>query len=146
MNLHLKKSQVKRLEKPFHNIDSNGDGKLSLPEMTQFMRENDLDYALAPAIFAIFDVNGDGVLSFEEFTSFVEACGKTASVPRHIYRLLFQALDKDRDSLIAPPDIKFFGECCKVEMTEDEIVAELERTHPGKRLGSFEEVCMMFNI
>ena len=141
----LTKAQVKALEKPFHAMDKNGDGKLDPEELTEFFRSNSLDVTMVPALFKIFDGNNDGVLSFEEFAQCMLACQKTQKIPRHIFRLLFNALDKDRDGLLDLKDVIFFGECCSLPLTEAEIREELEVKNP-KEGATFEHLCRMFQI
>ena len=59
-----------KIDRIFHLLDTNGDGRISLEELTKVMRDLGATGDDALELMQLLDANSDGSLSSDEFDSF----------------------------------------------------------------------------
>ena len=72
----VKKEDVNGVISPFHHLDKDGDGELSIGEVRKFITQ-ELELPLSQteinSVIDELDVSGDGLVSIEEFEDFLKA-------------------------------------------------------------------------
>ncbi|KAG5560457.1 hypothetical protein RHGRI_003692 [Rhododendron griersonianum] len=54
----------------YESIDTNGDGKVSVQEYLDFLKQKGYNRYVPPNLFKLLDKNNDGTLDFEECVTF----------------------------------------------------------------------------
>ena len=134
--------QIQRYQETFNRIDLDHNGSLDQYEFSCFLTSIGLDPRLTPACFKVFDTNRNGTLSFDEFVNYLKNCEIAQSNPRHLYRLIFDAIDQDKNGALDEVEIVEFLSLLGIPITPElakEEVKELDKN--GNGLVEFEEIC-----
>lgn len=108
----LSPEQLDVLEAQFDLIDLNGDGRISMDELSALLRReayahlSDRQRQQILDSYASVDANGDGVVSFDEFVELVTR----EQDPREAYRQAFDAYDLDGDGFLTAADFQRIAE------------------------------------
>jgi hypothetical protein len=71
-------------------LDKNGDGRISIEELTEVMEDLGAEGEDAMALMHLLDANSDGSLSFDEFESFQrQVCASFTSVANYPSTVVF---------------------------------------------------------
>lgn len=134
--------EIQKYQDIFNRIDLDHNGALDQYEFSCFLTSIGLDPRLTPACFKVFDTNRNGTLSFDEFTNYLKHCEIAQNDPRHLYRLIFDAIDQDKNGALDEVEIVEFLNLLGIPITPElakEEVKELDKN--GNGLVEFEEIC-----
>lgn len=120
------KNEQDEMKKEFDRIDRDRSGKLDMKEIGAFLERSGMEKCFARLVIKIFDTDGDGVVSFAEFCEYLNVTASLDENPTGIFKLLFDALDTDKDGTITSPQLKEFVACFGVEMNDEEIARTVE--------------------
>eukprot|EP00756_Hemistasia_phaeocysticola_P029041 Hpha_TRINITY_DN16206_c1_g3::TRINITY_DN16206_c1_g3_i6::g.15071::m.15071 len=126
--------------KLFHEMDGNGNGKLSLAEIDKAIDEKYPDYDHKPVLMRAMKLsdregNHDGLLEAKEFTEFVEFLSLYTDLWKK-----FETVDKGHDRRISPAEFREMVPSLDMEISDpDAAFAEIDRDHGGQIL--FDEFC-----
>lgn len=132
------KKDIEKLRNMFESVDTDGDGELTVEELSQVL-VNGMGYykkkamQQAAIIMEKCDTNGDGKLSFEEF-SHVHASMQLSSDEMLIHTC-FSVMDENNDGTI---EIQELQDALKLDREEAEVVFK-EADLNGDGVISFEE-------
>lgn len=114
----------------FREIDVNGDGEVSLEEITDFFSIMGVD--VAPDLEEVYracDSNGTGALNVVEF---IAATMSVDKVDKKLYSEVFRLLDRTNSGNIVAQDLGILFRSSKFDAQErDQIIAEAESTIRG---------------
>lgn len=139
---YFSQEQIQKYKETFSKIDLDHNGVLDQYEFSCFLTSIGLDPRLTPACFKVFDSNHDGTLSFDEFLNYLKHCEKAQTDPRHLYRLIFDAIDQDKNGALDESEIVEFLNLLGIPVTPEiakEEVQELDKNGNGRV--EFEEIC-----
>jgi Ca2+-binding EF-hand superfamily protein len=108
----LSPEQLEALKAQFDVIDLNGDGRISIEELSVLLRReayahlSDRQRQEIVESYASVDADGDGAVSFDEFVELVTR----AQDPRAAFRQAFDAYDLDGDGFLTTADFQRIAE------------------------------------
>ncbi|VDM30318.1 unnamed protein product [Hydatigera taeniaeformis] len=111
----LTPEQVLEIRRSFNYFDKNGDGSISLEELTAAFGTigHAHDHTLIGNLFKEADVNGDGTIDYKEFVSLMamsfqsqNQAGNSSSSRNDMYREAFTRFDVNNDGVIDSNDLK----------------------------------------
>lgn len=101
---NLKDHDVEKLREAFQTLDSNGDGELTLEEITSLSKSIDVDEQFLTAAFAKADTEGKGVLCYTDFlTTMID---EQQLAKREACFEAFRAFDTDRSGRLSVAELK----------------------------------------
>merc|ERR1712039_765624 len=102
----LDDGQIKALRESFKCIDANGDGKLSMAELTEGLEKSGLDLSGldVKGIIANMDGDGSGSVDYTEFLA--AALDKKAALTEEVLWTSFNVFDQNGDGKISPEELK----------------------------------------
>eukprot|EP00415_Alexandrium_ostenfeldii_P005135 UN5135 len=99
----LEDQHVQEHRSAFRALDTDGDGCLSLNELSHGCPELGLSSEDAKRLFRQLDVDGSGTI---EYTEFLGAAVSKSTLPRYALWEAFRVCDKDGDGVILPGEIE----------------------------------------
>ncbi|KAG0467286.1 hypothetical protein HPP92_018866 [Vanilla planifolia] len=95
----------------FHCVDSNGDGKISAPELQGCVRRlvgEDLGDEEARSVVAMHDSDGDGLLCFDDFVRLMVGCDEGEEEEKEERRLreAFKVYEMEGEDCITPKSLR----------------------------------------
>ncbi|OHS99836.1 Calmodulin-5/6/7/8 [Tritrichomonas foetus] len=142
MSTPYTQEELNGFKEKFDMIDLDHSNSLDQYEFSSYLTSIGLDPRLTPACFKVFDVNGDGTLSFDEFVEYLKHCKIAETDPRHLYKLIFDAVDKDKNGSIDANEICEFLGLLGIPMTPEMAQEEVKVIDKdGNGLVEFNEIC-----
>ena len=145
--LHFSEAEIQSFHSVFNQIDINHDGHLNQIELTDFMTRVGMDVRFIGATLKVFDHDHDGTLSFDEFLEYLDACNQTEKNPRHLFKLIFDAVDDDHNGELSVDELLVFVSLCGQPMARSDVVVELKKIDiDANGEVNFDELCRTFGI
>jgi len=110
----LDDSQIKTLRQTFESLDANGDGHVSMAELTEGLEQSGFDLS-GPSVRRIvtnMDGNGSGEVDYTEFLA--AALDKKAALTEEVLWTAFNVFDRNGDGKISPEELKICLDCSDV--------------------------------
>lgn len=102
------KEDKANLFEAFKAIDADQNWRLSTDELQVFMNECNLDSTFTELIMRIIDKDDDKMVVFSEFLSFIDLLKKVQSDSKVLFKMLFNAIDKDGNGYLDQKEIGEF--------------------------------------
>lgn len=147
MTTNFTQKELDSMKDLFDKIDTDKNGYLDKHEFKSFLEKSGLDTKFIDAIFLVFGKDSPGLLTFNEFTGYLNACVIAEKDSKHLFRLIFEAVDKNKNGLLELDEVMEFTKLCGVVYSEEkakEEVAKLDLNKDGKL--DFYEICRAFNL
>jgi Ca2+-binding EF-hand superfamily protein len=114
----LNKEEVEQVRDVFLEFDTDGDGKLTLSELKDFLREINNHVDSAELAFAIFDNDKSGYIDFQEFVEFATYEKSWYDDPRQYFLRAFEAFDTDKSGKLDAAELANYFRITGVECPE----------------------------
>jgi hypothetical protein len=128
----------------FLTFDSDGDKKLTLSELRDFLKQAELDPGSAELALAIFDNDKSGFLEFEEFVEFAVYQELSESQPRLYFERAFKAFDTNKSGKLDRSELQKFLKLVGL-VGVDEVTKALEAASVGNGL-TFDKFADLFDL
>lgn len=100
------RDEVNKLSEIFKQIDSNGDGKLTVEEIAQYIKKvmGSVDYSQIGEIFTELDIDKSGYIDYSEFLS--ATINKKTLLRQKELMAMFNQLDSDGSGNISKKELR----------------------------------------
>ncbi|KAL5106260.1 Calmodulin [Taenia crassiceps] len=150
----LTSDQVSEIRRSFHYFDKNGDGSISLEELTAAFGTigRAHDRTLIGNLFKEADENGDGVIDYKEFVALMAVsfqgqnqAGSNLSSRNDMYQEAFSKFDVNNDGVIDSNDLKELMKNIGKQLNDKEILEMiLEADRNGDGVVDYDEFVHIF--
>ena len=138
MALQLTGEEFEEIRDGFKEIDTNGDGTISMSEFKECLMDGqEHEEEAADFYMKVYDLNGNGSIEFPEFLEVIAYFRYKKKPSQTQIKQIFRALDKDNKGLILADDLRrfykiFSGDDLPEESDLDALIQALDINGDGK--------------
>ena len=137
MTSKLSAQELFEIKKTFSDLDSNGNGKISRPELRKAICKKRPDEEV-DLIIRLIDFDSNETIDLQEYTKMIAIVDYHKKPENEHFRQMFRSLDKNKDGYISPEEVRclwnIFADNIDVPSLDkvDDIMAKMDSNKDGK--------------
>ena len=137
MTSKLSAQELFEIKETFSDLDSNGNGKISKPELRKAISKKRPDEEV-DLIMRLMDFDNNETIDLQEYTKMIAIVDYHKKPENEHFRQMFRSLDKDKDGYISPEEVRclwnIFANNIDVPSLDkvDDIMAKMDSNTDGK--------------
>ena len=137
MTSKLSAQELFEIKQTFSDFDSNGNGKISKPELRKALSKKRPDEEV-DLIMRLMDSDSNETVDLQEYTKMIAIVDYHKKPENGHFRQMFRSLDKNKDGCISPEEVRclwnIFADNIDVPSLDkvDDIMAKMDTNKDGK--------------